>query len=281
VFKFLEAMNRLLGTLLTLVILTLLGVGGWFGFRAYYAERGALQEARANLADRDAKIDQLNKQVQQRTAEIAALNRDLQAKQKEIDRLGAVVKLLKLSRRIAQLTVLGQDRSEDGKGLFTRLSFVEVSEEGKPIDKPRVFLIKGDVVYIDAWVVKFDLDYLEKGDPLRSTSICLFRSIFGQYQAPAEGFALDQVGSQPAAYRTGGKPSEFEQHIWSRFWDYANNPSLAKQAGIRAAHGEAPSIKLLPGKRYRIVLQAAGGLTIDPPENVPAGEAQAPKTAVH
>lgn len=298
--KLLNALNSLLATLLMLAVVALLGVGAWVGLRTYSGDKWALQETQAKLADREARIaglsqemaakqkelqrlgtelksrqqevDRLGQQVRQQATEIAALHHDLEAQRRQIERLQAVIKMLKLDHRIAQIAVLGQERSDDGKVVSTTLSFVEVNEEGRPLETPRKFTIKGDVVYLDAWVVKFDLDYLEQGDPLRSTSICLFRRIFGEAQRPAEGFVLDVVGSQPAAYRSGGKPSEFEQEIWSRFWEYANDPALAKQSGVRAAHGEAPSIKLLPGKRYRVVLQAAGGLRIDPPEDLPAAE---------
>jgi len=269
VLKLLGAFNNLLRTLLTLVIALLLGGGGWLAYRGYYSERLALEETQAQLADREA-------QIQEQATRITALNKNLEEKQREVERLQTIVKLLKLDHRIAHLTVLGQQKSPDGKEQTTTFSFVEVNDEGRPLEKPRVITIKGDVVYLDAWVVKFDLDYLEQGDPLRSTSICLFRGIFGRYQSPAEGYVIDAVGSQPTGYQTGGKPSEFEQEIWSRFWEYANDPALAKKVGIRAAHGEAPSIKLLPGKRYRVVLQASGGLSIDPPEDVSVAEV--PKT---
>jgi hypothetical protein len=281
VLKILTALNSLLGTIVALLVLALLGVGGWIGLKTYLADKWALQQAQAQLTDREAEVTRLSQdltarqkeigelsgQVQRQATQIVALNKDLEAKQQEIERLQAVVKLLKLNQRVAQIHVLGQERSEDGKELRTTFSFVEVNEEGRPIEQAKTFTIKGDVVYVDAWVVKFDYAHLEQSDPLRSTSICLFRRVFGEDQRPADGFVLDAVGSQPAAYRTGGKPSEFEQQIWSRFWEYANNPTLAKQAGVRAAHGEAPSIKLLPGRSYRVLLQVAGGLSIDPPEN--------------
>lgn len=298
--KILTALNSLLGTVVALLILALLTIGGWVGLKTYYAEKWALKETQAKLADQEAQVKTLSQDlearqkevlrlgadlktsqrevgrltetVEKQTAEIVVLNKDLEAKQVEIDRLQTVVKLLKLDHRVALITVLDQKRSDDGKELRTKFNFVEVNEEGRPLEAPRVFEIKGDVVYLDAWVVKFGFDYLEQGDPLRSASICLFRRIFGESQPPSEGFALDADRKAPAAYRTGGKPSEFEQQIWSRFWEYANNPTLAKQAGVRAAHGEAPSIKLLPGKRYRVVLQAAGGLRIDPPEDAEAGK---------
>jgi hypothetical protein len=140
------------------------------------------------------------------------------------------------------------------------------------LEEPRVFQIQGDVIYVSSLVVKFTDKHVELGDPMRSTSVCLFQRAFGESQLPREGFTLDPEGSQPVAYRTGGKPTEFESEIWTRFWEYANDPALAEKAGVRAAHGEAPFQKVLPGKRYKLLLRASGGLTIVP-EDLPGSPA--------
>jgi hypothetical protein len=58
--------------------------------------------------------------------------------------------------------------------------------------------------------------------------------------------------------------SDFEKQIWDDFWNIANDPQRAQQLGIRAAHGEAVSVQLRPGKTYRLQLRASGGLTITP-----------------
>ena len=88
--------------------------------------------------------------------------------------------------------------------------------------------------------------------------------MFGEYQEPSEGFPLDAAGSRPAVYSQGNEMSPMERDIWANFWKYANNPARARQNGVRAAHGEAPSIRVEPGKRYRLELRASAGLTIVP-----------------
>jgi hypothetical protein len=261
VFKFLESMNTLLRSLVSLAVLTLAGAGAWFGHQ-FFEERTAHQETQAKLAEKEIEL-------QKRAAQIATLRSDLETKTRENQRLTEAVKLLKVDHRIGQITVLSQHGSAEAGDLTTTFDFVEVNDQGQPLEKPRTFTIKGDVVYIDAWVVKFADEYVERGDPLRGTAICLFRRLFGESQAPKNGPLLDPVGTEPAAYRNGGKPSALEQQIWSRFWDYANNPRLAKTAGVRAAQGEAPSIKMLVGKQYRILLRATGDLTIIPQEPAP------------
>ena len=43
-------------------------------------------------------------------------------------------------------------------------------------------------MYVDAWVIKYDDALVEQGDPLRSTSVCLFRRVFGEYLPPVRAF---------------------------------------------------------------------------------------------
>ena len=131
------------------------------------------------------------------------------------------------------------------------------------------------MVYVDAWIVKFDDRLVETGDADHPASVCLFRRVFGESQQPKEGFVLDPVGSSPMAYRAGREMTDFEREIWARFWDYANDSSLASQHGIRAAHGEAPFMKLTPGKQYRVTLRSSGGLTIIPEDKTPAKSGEA------
>ena len=124
--------------------------------------------------------------------------------------------------------------------LATTFTFEEIGADNRPLDRPRTFTVRGDVVYVDAWVVKYEDRFVESGDPLRSMSVCLFRRIFGESQQPRDGFVLNAVGSTPAAYRTGGTTTDLEGKIWSKFWDYANNPTLAGQVGVGSCPRRSP-----------------------------------------
>jgi len=180
---------------------------------------------------------------------------------KQIVRLETALRLLKVDHRVAQIDVLSQQGSDKDKTLVTTFSFVELDRQGRPLAEPRTLTVKGDLAYVDYWVVKFSDESVEGGDPLRGTSICLFRRVFGEHQNPVDGYVLDAVGSRPAGYGSGGEPTEFEREIWAQFWELANDPAAAQQKGIRAIHGEAPSQKLVPGKRYKVLLRASGGLS--------------------
>jgi uncharacterized coiled-coil protein SlyX len=242
----LKTFASLLRSLVLLAVLGVVSVASWFGYDAL-TSRSTLE---AKLQKRDAEIAKLNEKVAEQT--------------EQIEQLDLALRLLKRDHRLAQITVLDQRESPDTKRPITKIQFVELDDDDRPIDKPREFRIDGDIVYIEAWVVKYQDQYVEKGDPARGTSICLFKRLYGEFQEPSKGFELDSARSRPAAYSNGIEMPQFEREIWERFWDFANDPDKAQRAGIRAAHGEAPSVQLRPGKTYLIDLRASAGLTIRP-----------------
>jgi len=249
VLKFITAVNSLFRSIVGLAVVTIASVGGWTAYQAYFAGKLELQETRQKLAQEKAQVEQLSNRVQ--------------SQQRAIQRLQTANRLLKVDRRVARIEVVAQTGSLADNDLVTRFTFVEVGPDHKDLTAPRTFSIKGDVVYIDALVVKFDDSLVETGDdPLRSTSVCLFRRIFGEFQQPQQGYVLDTPGASPAAYRVGEKMTEFERELWAHFWDYANDAARAERAGIRRAHGEAPFIRLVPGRRYLVSLRASAGLEI-------------------
>ncbi len=250
-----EVITGLVRLVFSLAALALLGYAGWTAYDYYYAKQVTLKA---------------------KEREMALLAGELREKDRQIERLKTAIKLLKVDHRLAHIVVTDQVRVPDRGQLLTRFRFVEVDEEGNPLEEPREFTIEGDVLYIDTWVAKFADEYVEAGDdPLRSTSICLFRRIFGERQRPEDGFPLDPIGSRPIAYSRGTQMSEFERELWAKFWDYANEPEKAAAAGLRAVHGEAPSIQLRKGMLYKVKLRASGGLSIEP-EKLPAAVAGQP-----
>lgn len=254
--KVLQDINRFLALLLSLCLVAVLSAIGWIAGQSYLAPKWALEEAQARL--------------KQREAEVQRLQDDVQTKQRQIDRLDLSLRLLKVDQRVARIEVLSQTGAAKDNSLTTRFTFVELGPDGKPLDAPREFTIQGDLVYVDAQVVKFLDSLIETGDPERTASICIFRRLFGESQQPKQGFPLDAIAAAPTAYRSGRPLSAVEQEIWSRFWEYANDPQLAEKAGVRAAHGEAPSQRLKPGMRYRIEIRSSGGLSIVPEPPKPA-----------
>jgi hypothetical protein len=277
--------NSLLRTLLGLALLLGLGMVGWFGYRAVsgaaaadHRAESALLEAQRHLdernrllAEREAELARRDERIAEQASRIDALAVEVREREQRIEVLETSMRLLKVDHRLARLTVLDQTRDPASGQLTTRIEFVELDQRGEPLEEPRRFDVRGDVVYVDNWVVKFDDRYVEGADVLRSASLVLFRRIFGEYQEPHEGHVIDRVGERPRAYGQGTVPGDFEARIWEDFWSIANDPARAAGLGIRAAHGEAVSMKVRPGGRYRIMLRASDGLSIQSEEPARGG----------
>jgi len=249
--------NALLSNVARIGFVAVSGLAVWLGFELHSGgeERAAL------LAEQGAEIERL-------AGENVRLAADVAVKQREIERLGLALRLSKVERRVARLIVLDQQR--DGAAVTTRVRFEEVDAAGAPLGAPIEATLAGEQVYVDAEVVKFDDERVEAGDPLRGASLVLFRRLFAEGQAPSAGVALDRAGERPRAYGddVASPAAEFEREIFGRFWELAHDPRRAAAAGVRAAHGEAPSMKVRKGEVYRITARAAGGLTfeLDRPE---------------
>jgi cell division protein FtsB len=266
--------NSLIRTLLAVLVAGAIGVGSCFGYSTYnqnelafQAQNKQLEEAQLQLAGAQASLETAEAELASSRQEIAALKVEVEEQARQIEQLDTSLRLLKVNHRIARLSVIGQQTDTETGQIFSDIEFVELDEDEKPLSEPKRFRIEGDVIYIDNWIVKFDDKYVEQADIDRSTSLVLFRRIYGEFQEPREGFPLDEIGSRPPAYgRTA--MSEFEKRIWDDFWNIANDEEQAQKLGIRAAHGDAPFIKVKKGKSYKVQLRASDGLSIIP-ENRP------------
>lgn len=251
----------------TMLFAALLGgaaFGGWKAYSLYSKPQKQLEAKQRELEALLAKLASTDRDLATRTEEVAALSADVKAKAAAIAKLETSNGLLKLRHRIARINVLDQtDDAETGR-VTTKIEFYEVDEQGVPLtDDRQQFEIDGDRVYVECLVAKFDDKFVEENDLERRTAVCLFQRIFGEYQEPQEGFAIDAVGASPTAY-AGEEISEFEKGIWRDFWTIANDPGRAAELGIRAAHADAPSIKLRPGGEYELDLRTTGEMTLRP-----------------
>ena len=257
----------------TLVLLGVVALGGWWTLtlRSKLQEnRRALEERTAELAvmkgeleERDGKIADLGRELAEKVRAIETLEAEVAEKEREIQELSFALQLLKIDRRIAKIEVLAQGANEqEPERVRTTLRFTELDPGGEPLAEGREITVEGKTIYVESLVIKFEDSYVESADPLRGTSLCLFRRIFGENQSPEEGTLLDPSGELPAAYAGDTTPTPLHRSLWERFWDYANDPELARELGVRAIHGEAPFIEARPGKTYRLQLRASDGLTL-------------------
>ncbi len=252
----LRTASSALRTLLFAVLVAGAGFAGWHGYSLY-------NEPLQKLAEKDRELESVR-------GDLAKLQTELLAKAEQLEKTETSLRLLKLRHRIARLKVIDQQPipDSDPPRMMTTVEFFEVNGEGSPVDEQRrKFEIEGDRIYVECLVAKFEDKYVEEADLDRATAICLFQRIFGEYQQPQEGFALDQVGSSPTSYARGGKMSEFEQNIWKDFWEFASNPEKAAEIGIRAAHADAPSTKVKKGVTYQLEMRSTGEFTLIPLED--------------
>ena len=189
-----------------------------------------------------AQIDELKEEVAQRDVRITYLR----------DR-----------ERVATVEVLEQVAdSTAGGGMWTTVRFVEIGQDGEPLGEAQDYRFAGDLLYVDARVIKFDDAFVESNDLLRGSSLLSFQRLFGEHEPPSAGLELDAVNQLPAAYSGEAGGADFHEALWRDFWKHALNPAVSRESGVRAMHGEAPYIKVVPGARYSLELRTSGGLTL-------------------
>lgn len=190
--------------------------------------------------------------------------------QRENDRMRDMIARLGTEFRVADVVVLSQE-GPAGRDRRTTFRFQPYDRDGSALE-PRVFTIAGDVAYFDALVLKFEDRYIGAADPLRGRSLHLFRRIFGEYQAPADGFLLDGASRDgvPDALRLGA--GRYEEELWREFWAMAADPGAAAAKGVRVAQGEAVYTRLECGRTYRLTIEADGGINIRPAQVVAAAQ---------
>jgi uncharacterized protein YneR len=259
-----QTINSAVRTFIAVVILGGAGIGG-YAFYSKYSERDReLRETSKALTSAKLELDSAKTELASKIEQVKNLEIDVAEKQERINRLETALHLLKVDQRLARLEVVRQEKNEESGHITTTVRFVELSPNGDAISEPREFQLHGDVVYVDNWIVKFDDKFIEEADLERGTSLCLFRRIFGENQSPIDGFSLDEVGMRPQAYARGSVMSDFEKEIWKDFWEFANDPRRAAEMGIRAANGEAVSVKVREGMKYSLELRTSGGMSISP-----------------
>jgi hypothetical protein len=257
-----RTVNSALRTLLFGALLVIASIGGWKAYSIYNEPQKKLDAKQQELDAVQVKLQKASTDLEERTKEIATLTHEIDEKNAAIAKLETANRFLKLSHRIARLRVIDQQENPETKRLKTEVEFFEVNNEGAPVsDRRQKFTIDGDRVYVECLLAKFDDKYVEANDLERGTAICLFQRIFGEHQKPEEGFAIDQVGSAPNSYTRNGQVSELEQRIWKDFWTLADNPAEAAKIGIRAAHADAPSLRVKKGGVYELELRSTGDFT--------------------
>ena len=188
----LESISTINSLVRTLLILAVVGGAGMLSFEIYQsmhereAEQEELKEAQTRRKAAEEELQTASKQLasvqanlKRQTAQIDELKSEAREQELRYRRLDTAMRLLKVDRRAARLTVIKQEKDEESDSIVSEIEFVEIDDRGEAVAKTqRRFVIKGELVYIDSWIVKFDDKYVEQSDLHRSTSLVLFKRIF-------------------------------------------------------------------------------------------------------
>lgn len=268
--------NSAVRTALMAILMGIAGVGGWKAYSVYNEPQVQLAEKQRELETLSGQLAAIRTDLAASTEKVQLLTTEVELKKAAIAKLETAMGFLRLRHRIAHLDVIDQTTNEETGRVTSTVEFYEVDDEGKPAGtKRQKYEIIGDRVYVECLVVKFDDKYVEENVLDRNTAICLFQRIFGEHQEPKDGFPIDQIGTSPASYARYGETTEFEKRIWADFWNIAENPARAAELGIRAAHADAPSIRVQKGATYELELRTTGEFTLRPLDNGASANAAA------
>jgi hypothetical protein len=185
------------------------------------------------------------------------LARQVEELQREKTELAEYLRRLCTSRRVAQIDVL--DRGIEASGeLVTRLSWQEIGEDGV-LSRPKFIEVLGNLVYVEAMVIKFEFEHVATGDAEKGASVAVFRRVFGERQSPDSGPIL---APRVAPSEDGRGPGAADDPRFAQFWDFVDDAELAAKHGVRVAQCEAVGAHLRPGEIWEVTLDAAGGLNL-------------------
>ncbi len=243
--KTMENVKTINSVVRTAILLALLGIFAYLGYFVY------------------AKYVQPGFEAERIRQAMNALQVRFDQQSEELAKTQTALKLIKVDHRKAFIKILEKGTEQNSGEPYFDVEFIEVDKAGRAISAPRQFRLRGSLMFVDSWVVKFDDKYIEQAEDLRGASLCVFKSIWGDIDGRKEGHSLDRVdGENRTAYETAEPMSEFERKIWEDFWEVANNPHRQAEMGIRANHGQVNYLRVEPGMVYEVDLRASDGLTL-------------------
>ncbi len=154
------------------------------------------------------------------------------------------------------------EQRADLGGIRSRVRFAQPdpANPGKLIQE-KEFWIPGEVVHFDALVIRFSNQLVMDG---RERAIHFWRRVYGEDQAPAQGFPLETSGAAPGRYEglTKDLDEKDRQRFWSSLWELGDHPEKLAADGIQAVQGNAVYRRVRPGFIYTITLSPTGQMTI-------------------
>ncbi|NQY32599.1 MAG: hypothetical protein HRT56_05450 [Coraliomargarita sp.] len=175
----------------------------------------------------------------------------------ENHKLSKAIRHLSYEEQIGYATLQRRERNESGE-LVSTVRFVQTaSGDSNQIVSEQLFEVVGEVVHFDALIVKFTEDYVKDG---KERALYLWRRVYGEHRAPADGESIEIPGSAPERYYNITKALRVRNRdiFWEAIWDLANDPGKLSEYGIAAVFGDAVYLKLESDKLYRFKISATG-----------------------
>lgn len=176
--------------------------------------------------------------------------------------LKKMIERLSADSRIAEVLVTKSEYNEKTKSVDTTIKFLEYDANSEPL-APKYFTFAGNIIQFQSLVIRFDDDFVKKGDKFKGKSAYLFMKAFILKGSHTQEFEITPVHEIPAGYRISKESSVYESELWEKFWAYALDPELRSKMGIKNVQIEAPGSIFVPGTIYTLKIEHDGGIRID------------------
>ena len=256
-----KTINSSVRTMLVVGVCGVVGYFGYFGYENYIKPSQEAKQAIEDLASLKNDFEKQQSQLAESEKRLGIVGEKLDTANELNERLAISIKLMKVDKRVANIKVLSTEKDDDGNPLMN-VSFTEVDPDGHEVGTSKNYTVKGTKFYVDGWIVAFEDKYIEQADELRGASLFVFKSIYGDGEAPRDAQRLDDESQDRPGIYDEDKKSKFEQKIWSDFWGVSNNAHLQDELGIRASHGTTSYILAKEGKTYQVEIRASGSMGI-------------------
>ena len=218
--------NSFIRTILLVLFLGVFGYGGYAGYE--YLIKPQIEEAQATdrelaeanrklveagreLASAQAKVNEQTQTIAQQSTTITEQAEEITLLETENEKLETARRLLKVDHRLAKIRVINVGMNTETNEPFSDVEFTEVDEDGKVLGEPNTFRLMGDDIRVDSWIVKFDDQYVEQADLIRGTSLCVFKSIYGNLDGPQNDYLLSVQSDYPGRFFFHALPNFFNR----------------------------------------------------------------------
>lgn len=180
----------------------------------------------------------------------------------ENHQLNKAIRNLTEEQQIGYATLESRSRNALGQA-ESLIRFVQTAP-GRPneVVSEEFFVVAGEVIHFDALIVKFSDDYVKDG---KGRALYLWRRIYGENQAPAEGDLIQSPGQAPERYRTITQSLRIKNQtvFWDAIWDLANDPQQLSEYGVTAVFGNTIYTRMEPDRVYLFKISPTGQIYPD------------------